>query len=102
MAREVAERWRGRSPNEVLLCRTMKVSVRELRNDTAAVVAAVRGGQPVTLTSRGEPIADIVPHRHRPRWVSGEWMRQQLAEGQADPALTEDLQRLVGQTIDEL
>jgi hypothetical protein len=29
-------------------------------------------------------------------------MRQQLAEGQADPALTEDLQRLVGQTIDEL
>lgn len=29
-------------------------------------------------------------------------MRQQLAGGQADPALTEELQWLVGQTIDEL
>jgi prevent-host-death family protein len=80
----------------------MRVSVRELRNDTAAVVAAVRGGQRVTLTSRGEPIADIVPHQHRPRWVSGEWMRNQLVENQADPALTQELRELVGQTIDEL
>jgi len=80
----------------------MKVSVRELRNDTASVVAAVRGGQPVTLTSRGEPIADIVPHRQRHRWVSGEWMREQLIEHQADAALTDELRDLVGQTIDEL
>lgn len=86
----------------VLPCSTMKVSVRELRNDTAAVVAAVRGGQPVTLTSRGEPIADIVPHQRRSRWVSGEWMREQLTRHQADAALTGELREMLDQTIDEL
>ncbi len=77
------------------------VSVRELRNDTAAVVAAIRGGQRVTLTSRGEPIADIVPHRRRARWLSGERIGEELAERQADPELTEDLGRLAGGSIDE-
>jgi prevent-host-death family protein len=45
----------------------MQVSVRELRNNTSGVVAAVRAGEPVTLTSNGEPVADIVPHRRRAR-----------------------------------
>ncbi len=80
----------------------MKVSVRDLRNHTADVMAALRGGQNITLTSHGEPIADIVPHRRRTRWLSGGWVRDQLAERQADAGLTADLDRLAGQTIDEL
>jgi prevent-host-death family protein len=80
----------------------MLVSVRDLRNRTAEVVAAVRAGQPVTLTSRGEPVADIVPHRRRARWLPGGWLRDQLAERQADSRLTDDLDRFAGQTIDEL
>jgi prevent-host-death family protein len=43
----------------------MDVSVRELRNHTARVVAAVHSGEPVTLTVHGEPVADIHPHRER-------------------------------------
>jgi len=80
----------------------MKVSVRELRNQTADVVAAVRAGETVTLTSRGEPIADIVPHRRRTRWLPGGWLGGELAERQADPELRRDLRRLAGGTIDEL
>lgn len=80
----------------------MNVSVRELRNRTAAVVAAVQAGEPVTLTSNGEPVADIVPHRRRARWLPGGWMAEQLGERQADAGLSGDLDRLVGQTIDEL
>ena len=80
----------------------MKVSVRELRNRTAAVVAAVQAGQPVTLTSNGEPVADIVPHRRRAPWLPGEWLSAQLAYRQADAGLSSDLERLAGQTIDEL
>ena len=76
--------------------------MRELRNRTAEVVAAVQAGQPVTLTSRGEPVADIVPHRRRTRWLPGEWLREQLAERQADASLTADLDRLAGQRIEEL
>jgi prevent-host-death family protein len=43
----------------------MDVSVRDLRNDTAKVVAAVEAGTPVTLTVHGRPVADIVPRRRR-------------------------------------
>lgn len=80
----------------------MQVSVRELRNATAGVVAAVRAGETVTLTSRGEPVADIVPHRRRTRWLPGSWLRSQLVDRQADAALRRDLDRLAGGTIDEL
>lgn len=80
----------------------MQVSVRELRNRTAAVVAAVQAGESVTLTSNGEPVADIVPHGRRARWLPGPWLAEQLDERQADAALGTELDRLVGQTIDEL
>jgi len=80
----------------------MKVTIRELRNDTAAVVAAVRGGHRVILTSRGEPVADIVPHQHRVRWLPGERVRAELGDRQADPGLTSDLDELAGESIDEL
>ncbi|HEV2999645.1 MAG TPA: type II toxin-antitoxin system prevent-host-death family antitoxin [Solirubrobacteraceae bacterium] len=80
----------------------MEVSVRELRNRTAQVVDAVRAGAVVTLTSRGEAIADIVPHRRRTRWLPGDWLGEQLRSSQADAALSRQLDELAGATIDEL
>lgn len=80
----------------------MQVSVRDLRNRTASVVAAVKAGEAVTLTSNGEPVANIVPHGRRARWLPGEWLSDQLRERQADAQLTADLDNLAGQTIDEL
>jgi prevent-host-death family protein len=41
------------------------VSVRELRNHTGRVVAAIEAGQPVVLTVHGRPVADILPRRIR-------------------------------------
>jgi len=43
----------------------MDVSVRELRNHTGRVIAAVESGEPVVLTVHGRPVADIVPRRTR-------------------------------------
>ncbi|MBA3251351.1 MAG: type II toxin-antitoxin system prevent-host-death family antitoxin [Geodermatophilaceae bacterium] len=43
----------------------MDVSVRELRNHTARVIAAVESGEPVVLTVHGRPVADIVPRYTR-------------------------------------
>jgi prevent-host-death family protein len=43
----------------------MDVSVRELRNRTARVIAAIEGGEPVVLTVHGKPVADIIPRRLR-------------------------------------
>lgn len=41
------------------------VSVRELRNHTGRVIAAVESGEPVALTVHGRPVADIVPRNAR-------------------------------------
>lgn len=43
----------------------MDVSVRELRNHTGRVIAAVGSGQAVALTVHGRPVADIIPRRDR-------------------------------------
>lgn len=43
----------------------MDVSVRELRNHTGRVIAAVESGERVVLTVHGRPVADILPHRER-------------------------------------
>ena len=80
----------------------MDVGVRDLRNRTSQVIDAVKAGEQVTLTVHGEPVADIVPHRRRVRWLSGERLRIELAERAADARLTEELDNLAGQTLEDL
>ncbi len=80
----------------------MRVGVRVLRNNTADVIAAVESGERVTLTVRGQPVADIVPHGVRARWLAGDQMAQELKTRAADPGLTSELADLAGQTTDEL
>lgn len=80
----------------------MEVSVRDLRNDTARVVDAVGAGETVTLTVRGEPVADIVPHHRRARWLPGDWLGGQLADRAADAGLRTELREFAGDTLDDL
>lgn len=58
----------------------MDVSVRELRNHTARVVAAIESGEPVVLTVHGRPVADIVPRQVRSERRSSEALLADLAE----------------------
>lgn len=79
------------------------VSIRELRNRTADVVAAVEAGERIVLTSNGRPIADVVPHVERSRWVPGELVLQALADGAAaDRHLQDDLDAVLGGTTDDI
>lgn len=80
----------------------MDVGVRDLRNQTGRVIDAVKAGERVTLTVHGEPVADIVPHERRARWLSGPELRRQLADRAADAALRQELDELAGQTLGEL
>jgi len=43
------------------------ISQRELRNDNASIVRRVEAGERFTVTRRGVPVADLVPHSDRPR-----------------------------------
>lgn len=58
----------------------MDVSVRDLRNHTGRVIAAVESGEPVVLTVHGRPVADITPHRTRSERRPSEQLLADLSE----------------------
>ena len=79
----------------------MEIGVRDLRNRTAEVIAAVESGERVTLLNRGVPVADIVPHVQRRRWLPGPWAQEQLRTRQADPGLRAELDEGLDHTLRE-
>jgi prevent-host-death family protein len=84
-----------------------EVSVRDLRNNTAAVVAAVRAGEQMTLTVNRDPVADIVPHVDRYEssrsdpWVPSQALREIVRDAPADPGLLADLAAVRGALVEE-
>ncbi len=80
-----------------------EVASRELRNRTAEVLRRVSDGHPVTITSRGRPVAELIPVRAPSRRPIGraELVRR-LGSAQADPALRAELAVLAGETTDDL
>ena len=69
-----------------------EISVRELRNHTAEVVAAVRSGERLSLTVNRLPVADIVPHEpQRSPWLPSHTLRSIIEEAGADRGLLADL-----------
>ncbi len=81
----------------------LHVSVRDLRNSTADVVAAVRSGERVTLTVNRDPVADIVPHvEQRDPWVSSGVLRAIVSEAPADSDLLADLGDVRGALVEDL
>lgn len=79
-----------------------EISVRQLRNHTADVVEAVRGGERISLTVNRMPVADIVPHQHeRSPWIPAATLRTIVEESGADPELLTDLADVRRALIDE-
>ncbi len=69
-----------------------EVSIRELRNNTAGVVAAVQAGEDIVLTTNHRPVADIVPHTpRRSSWLPASALRNIVNEAPADPGLLDDI-----------
>lgn len=80
-----------------------EIAARELRNRTADVLRRVAAGEQVTITSRGRPVAQLIPVRtsgRRP--IERAELVRRLTRAQADPGLREDLQALAGETTDDL
>lgn len=84
----------------------MDVSVRELRNHTARVIAAVESGEPVVLTVHGRPVADITPRRTRSERRPAELLLADLtavSEVAAELGVTSDATDFdVGLTTDDM
>lgn len=79
-----------------------EISVRELRNHTARVVAAVRSGERLSLTVNRAPVADIIPHAAtRSPWIPSATLRRIVEEAAADTGLLDDLADVRGSLVDE-
>jgi prevent-host-death family protein len=82
---------------------TVEVASRELRNDTGGLLRRVEEGETIVITRRGKPVADLVPHRRvASRWFTPDEVVEVIEKSAADPGLKEDLERLVGETTDDL
>ena len=82
---------------------SLTISVRDLRNRTAAVVDAVRSGEQVTLTVNRDPVADIVPHvEQRDPWVPSSELREIMREAGADQGLLADLADVRGALLEDV
>lgn len=78
-----------------------RVSIRELRNATAGVVAELEAGEPLTLTVNRRPVADILPYRAaRDPWVPAAELRRIVREASADPQLLDDLAEIRSAELD--
>lgn len=76
--------------------------MRDLRNSTAAVVAAVRAGEELTLTVNHQPVADIVPHvERRSPWVPSSELRRIVRDAPADAGLLDDLADVRGALVED-
>lgn len=80
-----------------------EVPSRDLRNHTAELLRRVHEGERVTITTRGKPVASLIPFEApRRRWIGRSELVDRLATAQADPGLRRDLARVAGETTDDL
>lgn len=78
------------------------VSIRELRNSTAAVVSELEAGERLTLTVNRRPVADLLPHvAERDPWVAANELRRIVREAPADAGLLDDLAEVRNAEIDD-
>ncbi len=80
-----------------------EVAARELRNNTGEVLRRVEAGEQVIITSRGRPVAELVPVRAARRTpITRAELVRRLATSQADAGLRAQLAVLAGDTTDDL
>jgi prevent-host-death family protein len=80
-----------------------EVAARELRNNTADLLRRVQAGEEIVITTRGKPVASLIPvEAASRRWLPRADLVRRLAIAQADPGLRDDLAVLAGDTTDDL
>ena len=80
----------------------VEVASRELRNETAGLLRRVEEGEKIVITRRGKPVADLTPHREQVHWLRPDEVMEIITRFSADPGLRADLDRLAGDTTDDL
>ncbi len=68
---------------------------KELRNNVGEVLRRAEGGEEITITVSGRPVAQLGPARTR-QWVKGSVLAE-LAKLPPDPTLMDDIEKFGGE-----
>lgn len=79
----------------------MEVASRELRNNTRSLLEQVQGGEAVTITVNGKPVAVLQPIGRRSKWMTRDEFVRHALPHQADPGLRRELAELSPDTTDD-
>ncbi len=72
----------------------MRIPQRELRNNVSEVLRRAEGGERLTITVDGRPVAQLGPLTTPHRLAGPEQLRRILADNPVDSEWTEDLEHL--------
>jgi len=78
------------------------IALRDLRNDTSAVLRRVEAGERFVVTVDRRPVAALVPLERRSSWVAGHEVWPRIASSQADAGLGHELDRLLPDGVTDL
>jgi prevent-host-death family protein len=78
------------------------VASRDLRNNTRSLLDRVEGGESITITVDGRPVAVLQPVNDRPRFLARAVFVHRLLAHPADAALRAELRGLSPDTTDDL
>lgn len=86
-----------------LFCLAMQtISAAQLERETDSIIERVEKGESLLVTVEGRPIAELIPHEEEPRWLTKDEFIDLIANHAANPGLREDLDRIAGDTTDDL
>ncbi len=78
------------------------VASRELRNNTRRLLDRIEGGETLTVTVNGRPVAVLSPVEDRPSWMGRADFVRRVVGHQADPDLRGELRELAPGTTDDV
>ena len=76
--------------------------MRELRNNTRAVLDRVDAGETIVITVDGREVAELRPIERRAKWMSRAEFVRRFSGRQADPDLARGVARVAPDTTDDL
>lgn len=79
-----------------------EIPLRELRNQASRVLRRVEAGERLTVTVDGRPVADLVPHEDRRRFLTRVELVSLLGSLRPTPALRDDVRRALPDTTDDV
>jgi prevent-host-death family protein len=80
-----------------------EVTDKELQQQTEHLVRRAEAGESMVITVDGRPVVNLHPHQsHGQRWMPRDALIELLKTHSADPILRADLERIAGDTTDDL